>query len=90
MITEVRRAWDRYERARGRVEGSLDVLMRLKQPALAEARAVALQHIEEAGEAFAALERAWMASEKGLPSNSKELNQSFWTWAFGVLQVVKA
>ena len=66
------------------------VMGTLKQPELAEARKIVIGYIEDAGEAFAALERAWMASEEGLPSNAKKLNQSFWTWAMTTLQVVQA
>jgi hypothetical protein len=64
------------------------VATQLRQPELAAARATVITYLEEAGEAYAALERAMMADEKGLPANANELNSAFWTWAHAALKVV--
>jgi hypothetical protein len=63
-------------------------MAQLRQPELAAARKTVLDYLVEAGEAYAALERAMMADEKGLPANADELNSAYWTWAFAALKVV--
>jgi len=90
VTTEVRKAWDHHHETKARAEGAMAVALQLKQPELAEARKLAIHYIEEAGEAYAALERSMMDDEKGLPSNIDKLNQAFWTWAMASLKAVMA
>ena len=89
-MSPVRQAWDLHHETKGCVEGALRVAAHLRQPELAAAREVVIGYLEEAGEAYAALERAMMESEKGLPSNAEAMNRAFWTWAHTALKTVMA
>jgi len=87
-MNDLRKAWDLHHETKARVQGALAVATQLRQPELAAARAVVLTYLEEAGEAYAALERAMMADEKGLPSNADALSRAFWSWAQLALKTV--